>query len=178
MANRHGAVFVQQQHGHGLAHDVAAADDHRFLAFHGNAAGFQHVQNALGRTGHHAGLAGEELPGVFDMKAVHVLFRNDLRQGFRLVQMPGQGKLNQNAVHAAVPVQAVDFRFQLLLGGFGRQAQGFGQDAQFLAGLALVAHIYLTGGVVPYQNHSQTHRAARRFQGVHPLFQRRHLFRS
>ena len=42
----HGGVFVQQQHGHGFTHDIAATDDHGMLARKGNSAALQHLNNA------------------------------------------------------------------------------------------------------------------------------------
>ena len=77
VTNRHRGVLVEQQHRHGLAHNVAAAHDHRVLAGDGNLAALQNLDHARGRAGRKRRPAGEQPARVHGMKAVHVLRRID-----------------------------------------------------------------------------------------------------
>ncbi len=63
---------MEQQHGDGLAHNVAAADDDGVLAGDGNFAALENLDDAGGRAGRERRTAGEQAARVHGMKAVHV----------------------------------------------------------------------------------------------------------
>ena len=83
VANRHRRVLVQQQHGRGLAHDVAAAHDHRMLAGDGNVAALENLNDARRGAGRQRRPAGLQAARVDGMKAVDIFLRSDgVEQGF------------------------------------------------------------------------------------------------
>ena len=88
VANGDGGVFVQQQHRHGLAHDIAATHDHGMLARNGNSAALQHLNNAGGSAGRQRGLSTLQAANIHRMKSIDIfLRRNGLVQ--QLLDPPG-----------------------------------------------------------------------------------------
>ena len=171
VADGDGGVFLKQQQRHGLADDIAAADDHGVLARDRHARRLEHMQRSLGRTGDHAVLATGQTAHIHRMEAVHILFRTDQRQRPMLVQMSGQGKLYQNAVNGFVLIGPFNSGFQLRLRGFRPHPKGLGVDPQPGAGLFLVGYIGLAGRIVSHQNHAQAGHDVFLPKRVHLLFQ-------
>ena len=123
------------------------------------------MQGAPGGAGHDAFRAGEHMAGVDQVEAVHVLFRQDLRQGGVLVQVLRQRQLHQDAVDSGIVIQGVDGGFQLFLGGFRRHIDGAGIHADFRAAVALVADIDFAGRIVADQDDGQAGSKALGFEG-------------
>ena len=74
------AFCVEQQHGDGLADNVAAADDDGVLAGDGNVAALENLNDAGRRAGRERRTAGLQTAGVHGMKAVDVFFRERRRR--------------------------------------------------------------------------------------------------
>ena len=153
VADRHGAVLLEQQHSHRLAHDVAAAQHHTPFAPDGDGVFPQHLHDAGGGAGQEHRISDHQAAHVIGVEAVHVLIPGDGVQHRLLVQMPGQRKLAQDAVHLRVAVQRLDQVQQRLLCGVLRQGVLKAQKAALGAVLFLPGHIDPGGGVVPYQDH-------------------------
>ena len=82
--------------------------------------------------------------------------------------------MRAKAVDGRVAVQLVNLRFQLLLGGRFRQADGNRVHAYLRTAQPFVFYIYLAGGIFPHQDHRKAWRNAARFEIFHPKGQ---LFR-
>ena len=77
-----------------------------------------------------------------------------------LVDVRGEGKLDDEAVHVGVVVESGDEVEQLLLGDVGLAADDSGAESAGLAGLYLVGHICLAAPVVAYEDGYQVGCAA------------------
>ena len=115
MAERHGAVFGKQQRRHGLAHDIASADNDAFLPGNFHAVFRKQAHNARRGAGKEGGLAGINQPDIVRVEAIHILA--DIYRGKyeRFMQMLRQRELDKYAVHAVVAVQKFNGFEQLLL---------------------------------------------------------------
>ena len=105
MADGDGGVLVEQQHGGGLAHDVAAADDDGVLAGDGNVAALENFDDAGGRAGRESGAAGQQTARVHGMKAVHVFRGGDGVEEGLGVDLRGKRKLDEDAVDVVARVE-------------------------------------------------------------------------
>ena len=82
-------------------------------------------------------------PILSGMKAIYVLFQADGAEDRLFVDMGGQRKLHQNAMHGRIGVQVPHNGQQFLLADVLRQVVGKGCDANLGAGLLLHAHVAL-----------------------------------
>ena len=94
------------------------------------------------------------------METVHVLVRINQRQHARFVQMLRQRQLHQNAMNGRVPVQLAHRVLQLRLRAALVEPDDGGADARLDAGILLVAHVYLTGGILADKHHREVRRDA------------------
>ena len=70
MANGHGGVFVQQQHRHGLAHNVAASHDDGVLAGDRDAAALEDLNHPGRRARRDDGLPADQPARVYRMESI------------------------------------------------------------------------------------------------------------
>ena len=78
VANTHGRVFGHEHKRHGLAHDVARADDHDVLSFDRNVFVFEQALHAIRRTRRkYVVLTDHEPAHVIKMEAVDVFLNAD-----------------------------------------------------------------------------------------------------
>src|SRR5579872_5336819 len=148
MANGHGGVGVEQQHGYGLADDIAAANDDGFLSADRNVAALQNFHASGGRAGHQARALRGKVADVHGMEAVHVFGGIDGEENFLGVHVRGQRQLNQNSVNIVADVESVN-QFEQLGGGSGvRRRVLLAVNGNFFAGLHFAAHINFGGGIV------------------------------
>ena len=75
MAHGYSRVFRHQQMEHGLAHDIAAANDYRAFACNFNTGHFQHADAACRRAGQQGWFARNHLADIDGMEAIYVLGR-------------------------------------------------------------------------------------------------------
>src|SRR5580704_8274017 len=72
MADRYGGVGMHQQQGHGLAHNVAASENHCVRAFHGDITAAENFHAARGSARHEPGAATNQAAEIHGMKSVDV----------------------------------------------------------------------------------------------------------
>jgi hypothetical protein len=152
VADGHGGALGQQHHGHRLADDVAAADDHRVLAAQVVADGFEHLHAAVRRAGPEAGGAGHQRAGAGDVEAVHVLGGRDGLDDLLAVHVLRKRQLHQDAVHLRVVVERTDAGQQVgfaHVGGVGLQR---GLQARLRAVVDLVLRVDLAGRVLAHED--------------------------
>ena len=101
-------VLVQQQQGHGLADDVAAAHHHGALAGDGNPVALQQFEDARRRAGARSRQSGHEVAHVAGMEAVDIFLRSDRQQDALAIHLRRQRKLHQDAVDFRPRVQLRD----------------------------------------------------------------------
>ena len=91
VADGDGGVLMEQEHGGGLADDVAAPDDDGMLAGDGNLAALEDFDDSGRRAGRERGAAGLETAGVDGMKAVDIFGWDDgIEESFG-VDLAGKG---------------------------------------------------------------------------------------
>ena len=149
---------MQQQHAHGLADDVASADDHALLALHRDLIAVEHLHHACRCTGQKIVFAEHDLADVHGVERVHVLLRIDRRDDRLVVKVLGKRKLYQNAVDVGLVVQRFHQREQLLLCGLGRKRILLGHKADRFAGFLFIVDIHARGRVVADDHHCQSGR--------------------
>ena len=98
VADGDGGVGVGQQHGQGLADNVAASDDDRLLTLDGNVGAAENLHASGGGAGDEAGTLGAEVADVDRVEAIHILFRGDGEQNALGVHVVRQGKLDEDAI--------------------------------------------------------------------------------
>ena len=148
-------LLLEQDVGHGLAHDVAAAHDDDVLARDLHAAALQELLNAMRGAGQEAGLSDHHLADVHRMESVHILVGGDGLDHAVFVDVLGERHLNENAVHRVIVVQLLNQGEEVLLGGIRIEAVLVGFDSQLLAGSGLVPHVDLRGRIFAHQDHRQ-----------------------
>ena len=152
MADGDGGIGVQQQHGSGLADDVAASDDHGVLPSDGDVATLQNLDDPGGRARHQAGALGRKEADVHGMEAVNIFRGIDRQQDFLRIHLRRQGQLHQDAVNLAAAVQIFDEREQFGGGrAFGRSVL-LAVDSNFFASFHFAAHVDFRRRVVPDQD--------------------------
>ena len=97
----HRGVRREEELRHGLAHDVAAADDHGARALERRARLGEEAHAAARRAGDEARTAQGEQARVERGEAVDVLARVDGVEHALLVDVPGEGELDEDAVDGA-----------------------------------------------------------------------------
>src|SRR3981189_121716 len=105
MANRDGGVGVHEEESHGLADDVAAAEDDGVGAFDLDFVAAQNFHAAGGSAGDQAGASADEAAEIDGMKTVHVFGGIDGFQNALGIDLRGKGKLDENAVDIVVAIQ-------------------------------------------------------------------------
>ena len=105
MADGYGGVGVQEQKGHGLADDVAAAEDYGVGTFDCYVVAAKNFHAAGGSAGDQAGTATNQSPKIDGMKAVDIFGGIDGFEDAFGVHLFGQRELDEDAVDAIVGVE-------------------------------------------------------------------------
>src|SRR5579883_1009006 len=108
MANSDRGVGVEEQHGYGLADDVAATDDDGFLSGDGNVAALQNFHASGGRARHETRALRGKIADVHGMKSVHIFRGIDGEENFFGIHVCRQRQLHQNAVDVVANVESVN----------------------------------------------------------------------
>jgi hypothetical protein len=167
VADGDGGVRVRQQHGDWLADDVAASYNHGFLPGDFDAGAREDLHAAGGGARHQAGALRGEVADVHGMEAIHIFFRRDFEQHALGIDLLGERKLDEDAVNVVARVEFVDERDHLRGGDRLWRRDLLAVDAELLAGLDLVAHVDLGGGVVAHEHGGEAGTEALRGEGAH-----------
>src|SRR5207302_915857 len=136
-------ISIEQQHGGGLAHDVAASDHHCFASGNGDIATLQNFHNARRGTRHEAGALSGKESDVHGMESVDVLRGIYRQQDLLRIDVAGQRQLDQNPVNVVAVVQVIDHGQQLRSRYRFRGSEFFAVDSDFFAGFDFAAYVHL-----------------------------------
>ena len=167
MADGNGCVGVGEQHRHGLAHDVAAANHDRFLPLDGNLRAAEDLDHSAGSAWHQSGPPGRKIAHVERMKAIHILRGIDRQQHPLGVHLAGQGQLHQDAIDIVAEVEPGDQGQHLLGRDVFRRGYFFTEQAKRFAGFHLTAHVNLRSRIVAYQYGGEARFEAAQAQVLH-----------
>ena len=148
MSDRHRAIGIDEQLGHGPADDVRTADHHRFEPAEIAKLILQQHQATQRRAGHEAVQAYAQPPGVDDVEPIDVFVRIDRGDHLPFVHVLGQGQLDENAVHVRIRVESDNAFEQFAFGCIGRELEfeachiGFGARLRFRADVNLAGRIF------------------------------------
>ena len=142
--------------GLGLSHDIGAAHDDAVLPRRVDPVLLQHPHDARRGAGLEASLPDHQLPHVEGVEAVHILVRPDGQQNGLLVQVSGQGQLDQDPVDVLPPIQGLHQLQQFLLAGLCREGIFLAVNAALTAVPFFSSDIDPGGGIVAHQHHGQT----------------------
>ena len=101
------------------------------------------------------------------MQSIDVLVGRDALYHALPGDMRRQRKLHENAVHAGVAVQSIDFREQPVLRQIGRMLYQTRIDAAPPGRLHLALHIYLRRRILPDDDHADIRRAVSGAESFH-----------
>ena len=164
--DRHGAGVREQERRHRLADDVRAPDDHRLTPRQVAEMRAQEHQAAQGRAGHQRPASGAQEPDIRDVEAVHVLGGIDGAGHQRGLDVVGQRKLHQDAMHRRVGVEALDQAQKLLCVGLGREAVLEALHADLARALGLGADVDLARRILAHQHHGEARHDAEALQAL------------
>ena len=119
MADGHRGVamfLLEHELGHGLAHDVAAAQYHALLARSGDIVALQQGDDAQRSCRDETGQTQRHATGIHRVYAVNVLSVVDSVDDMLLIDVLGQRQLHDEAIHVIILIQFLDAIQQLLLG--------------------------------------------------------------
>ena len=145
-------LLLHHELGHGLADDVAAAEDDDFLATGGDMVALQEGEDAEGGGADEGWQADGHAAYVDGVEAVDVLA---VVYGFGhllLADVWWQRELDDEAVDGGVVVEATDDGKELLLGDVVLVAEEGALEAAFLACEDFVADVGLAAAVVAYED--------------------------
>ncbi len=134
---------MQQQHGDRQPHNVAASQHDRTLALNLHADPVQQFDAALGRTGYEERIAAlhREAPDIERVEAVHVLLNADGAEDGLVIDVVGEGQLDEDPVHQGIGVQILDQAQQFVLADIGRYVVAERGNADFFTGSLFHAHV-------------------------------------
>ena len=157
MTNCHGRIGIEQQERHGTPDNVASADDDGALAARFHAVAVEKLHDAQGRAGDSAFLIACKSSDIFRGKPVHILLCGDTCENFVRIQLLGQRKLNEDAVHRIVRSERAHQFLCLRLRHVRGQVMRKGADPRFFTSPDLVADIDLRGGILADQHDRKSH---------------------
>ena len=154
---------MQQHHGHGLAHDVTAADHDGMRSLDGNARAFQDLDHAGGRTRREARAVLHQPPDVDAAEPIDVLGRVDGIDDAHLRSVAHarrQRGLHQHTVNVGAPVERRHDVQHVLGGAVRSHPRQLGVQTDLLGFLQLVADVNFRSRIVARQHDAQTGRAS------------------
>ena len=152
MADGDGGVGVHEEKRHGLADDVAAAEDGCVFAFDWNFAAAQNFHHAERGAGDEIGASGDEAADVEGMEAVDIFGGIDGFEDFLGVNLCGKRKLDEDAVDVVAAIEIFDDGEQFA----GADCSGRGEveagEAEFFAGCDFAGDVDFGGGIFTDEN--------------------------
>ena len=155
MADGHRTVFMQQQHRHRLADNIAPADHHAGFARDAHPRRMQQLHHAGRRARQEGVIPDHDVADIRRMERIHVLERGDGLDDRLILNVRRQRELAEDPVDVAAAVEARHQRQQFVLCGVLRQRKFLRINPGLRAGLFLVIDINPGGRVVAYNNHRQ-----------------------
>src|SRR5882724_2694718 len=171
MANGHGGVGVHEEKRHGLADDIAAAEDHRVGAFDLDFITAQNFHTAGGSAGDQAGTSADEATEIDGVEAVHVLGGIDGFEDALGIDLRGKRELNQDAVNVVVAIQVFDYGEHFESSSSGRRSEESAGEANLLASGDFAFDVELRGGIFSDEDGGQAGAHACRGQDTDFIFQ-------
>ena len=147
VADGDGGVGIGEEHGEGLADDVTASDDYRFLALGGDIGAAEDLHASERGARDKAGALGAEIADVDGVKSIDVLLRRDGEEDALGIDLGGKGKLDEDSVDVIASVELFDESEEIFRGGAFRWCDQFAEDSDLFAGSHLAADIGLRGGI-------------------------------
>ncbi len=171
MTDGDSSIGVHEEKSHGLADDVAAAEDDGVGAFDLDVVAAQNFHAARGSAGNQAGASADEPAEVDGVEAVHVFGGIDGFQDALGIDLRGKRELNQNTVDVVVAIQIFDDskHFESPNGG-GRGDESAG-EADLLAGRDFAFHVELRGGIFTHKYSRKARAHARGREQANFVFQ-------
>ena len=145
-------ILHGQQEGDRLAHQHASSHDHGVRASQRDARLVEQPHHPERRTRPHARLAGKEPALVHGVQPVHVLARRQRFDHLLGVEAPGQGQLDEDAMHVGAVGELTHEGEELSLGGRRRESVAERPESDFPAGPFLVADVEARGRVLAHEN--------------------------
>src|ERR1700733_8153932 len=108
MADGDGGVRVHEEKRHGLADDIAAAEDGGVRALDWNFAAAENFHHAERGAGDEIGASGDEAADVEGMEAVDIFGRIDRFEDFLCVNLRGERELDEDAIDFVATIQIID----------------------------------------------------------------------
>src|SRR5260221_8165020 len=108
MTNRDGRVAVQQKQSHGLADNIATAENHGVGALDGNIISAKDLHASRGRASDQPGPIADEHSHADGMKAVDILRGIDRLEDPLRIDLRRQGKLDENAINIVIRIEVPD----------------------------------------------------------------------
>jgi len=160
------ASFSHEEEGHGFADDHGATDDDGFFAGGVDVGGFEEFDTAGGSAGDKAGgVFEDEFGDVFGVEAVDVFGGVDGTYDGFFINVGGRRRLDEDAVDRRIVVEAFDDLEEFFLGGFGREGDFFGVDAEVSTGADFRADVDFRGGVFTDEDDGEAWSDAFFFEG-------------
>ena len=155
VADAHRRFLLHQHQRHGLADDVAGADDDDIAALDRDVLVLEDLLYAIRRAGRKHRVAGDQATDVVEVEAVDILVKVDALQHAVHVDLWWQRQLHQDAVDGRIGIERIDTAHQLILGGRHRQFDQLRTDTHELAGGHFVADVDLGGRIIADQDDGQ-----------------------
>src|SRR6266404_1861085 len=152
MANGDGGVGVHQQKRHGLADDVAPAQDYGVGAFDLDFITAQNFHTAGGSAGDQAGTSADEAAEIDGVEAVHVLGGIDGFEDALGIDLRGKRELNQDAINVVVAIQVFDYGEHFESSSSGRRGEESAGEANLLASGDFAFDVELRSGIFAHEN--------------------------
>ena len=148
MAYGDGCARLQEQQRRWFADDSGAADDNGVAAGDRNTLVFKQFHHTIGGAREKNRFPCQKRTGVLRMKSIHILGRVYGAQGGVLVDLFGQGQLQQDAVNFRIGVQVCDAGEQIPCCCAKGQRNQVRMQPGLGAGADLVSHVHGGCGVL------------------------------
>ncbi len=109
MTHRYRGMSRNKHHCQGLADDVAPSHDNGILPLNFYVIPLHKLDDSEGRTGLMKGITGKEATHVIGMEAVHIFPGINGIDNCIWINMLREGKLHQDAVNLAIPIEFIDY---------------------------------------------------------------------
>jgi hypothetical protein len=162
---------VHEEKSHGLADDVASAENGGVGAFDKNVAAAEDFHAAGGGTGDEAGTAADEAAKADGMKSVDVLGGVDGFEDALGIDLRRKRELYEDAIYLVVAVQAVDESEHVLRGDRLRRRVEETGEAEFLASGDFALHVELRGRIFADEDGSEARLDASGGEGANFVLQ-------